>query len=339
MPLPEPVPDENLAAPPAPTFMLLTLNKRDNSLKMPDKVMTKWHDHVESDFSAVFRKKYEECKQSFPLDIPNPKREADGGEDGSANKKPRTGAGGSSTVSGVGAGTEVKLEDSNFLDVGDLKALHHKANLVSCPKLTIEVCVGQAVFISNHTNETHIVKDGTVLAGFFKGKFWSDQQKKAEQNGKDAGKKDMVTPADIPFKMVDSNTLCQLHSKIVTIGSIIKARRQVAPADASIAYHTLTDQPTQSDPAAFTLKRKDFTVYWKCEDLKQVKSETDEGGLLIPAMHLAGTVGYAKWEKAEICELVWAVKWPSVAAKGLQPIRPMIIMCLALDSEEASSFR
>ena len=55
--------------------------------------------------------------------------------------------------------------------IADLKALHHKANLVSCPKLNIEVCVGQAVVISN-------VKDGTLLAGFFKGKFWSDQQKK-----------------------------------------------------------------------------------------------------------------------------------------------------------------
>ena len=89
VPLPEPLPDGELAAPPAPTFMLLTLNKRDNSLKMPDKVMTKWHDHAESDFSAVFRQKYEECKQRFPLDIPNPKREADGGgeDGGSANKK------------------------------------------------------------------------------------------------------------------------------------------------------------------------------------------------------------------------------------------------------------
>ena len=63
-PLPEPLDQADLAAPPAPTMLLLTINKR---------VLARWHDHA--DLGAAFREKYAECKASHPLDLPNAKRE------------------------------------------------------------------------------------------------------------------------------------------------------------------------------------------------------------------------------------------------------------------------
>ena len=327
-PLPEASADEGLTAPPPPSMMLLTLNKRDSSLKMPDKVMTKWHDHAESDFSAVFRKKYQECKQHFPLDLPTSKREA-GDEDGAAPnaKRLRTGA-----KDDADSNVQVKLEESAFTDVGLLQALHWKATIAASPKLSIEVCVGQSVYISNHSAEPHIIKDGTVLAGYFKGKWWSKQQQQ-KTNVKETGNQpDKEGPADVPFHMTDSTSRCQMNNKVVTLGSIIKTRRELAPADAQVAYHTLTDQPSQSDPTFFVLQPKGYSIFWRCEDLKKVKSE-GEDALLIPAAHIAGTIGYKKWQTSDYCELLWAVKWPNVAAKGLQPVRPLIAMCLGLALE------
>ena len=74
-PLPEPLDQADLAAPPAPTMLLLTINKRDSSLKFPERVLARWHDHA--DLGAAFREKYAECKASHPLDLPNAKRETE----------------------------------------------------------------------------------------------------------------------------------------------------------------------------------------------------------------------------------------------------------------------
>ncbi|CAE7445290.1 unnamed protein product [Symbiodinium natans] len=57
-----------------------------------------------------------------------------------------------------------------------------------------------------------------------------------------------------------SSYRCQMNSKVVTIGSVIKAKRQIAPADATVACHSLSDQPTQEDPACYLLKSRKRTT-------------------------------------------------------------------------------
>ena len=82
------------------------------------------------------------------------------------------------------------------MDVADMKPLHRKAAIVTCPKLHVEVCVGNAVYLTNHTDEPLTLKDGTTIAGFFKGKFWSDAaQKGKEDQNLEAG------PSDVAFSL------------------------------------------------------------------------------------------------------------------------------------------
>ena len=63
-PLPEPLDQADLAAPPAPTMVLLTINKRDSSLKFPERVLG-WHDHA--DLGAAFRLGSKARAQPMPL--------------------------------------------------------------------------------------------------------------------------------------------------------------------------------------------------------------------------------------------------------------------------------
>ena len=121
-PLPEQAPDAH-CIPPPPDMLLLSVNTHDRSLKFPEKVLAKWHDH--SEFSGAFREKYRDCKANYPLDLPNARQSS--GE--APGKKPRTGADESAAL------TEVKIEDESALkDVADLKPLHHKAHVVSSPE-------------------------------------------------------------------------------------------------------------------------------------------------------------------------------------------------------------
>lgn len=117
-----------------------------------------------------------------------------------------------------------------------------------------------------------------------------------------------------------------LNSKYQPIKDVIKSKRILTPGDAHVAYHDLTDAPTPTDPSAFHFTPKKMNVFFKVTDFPAVKSE--EGGdskLMIPAAHLAGAVPPKVWEPSSLSALAWAVKWPAVASKGLQPIRPMVV--------------
>ena len=318
-PLPEKASDSH-SMPPPPELLLLSLNSRDNSLKFPEKVLAKWHDHGE--FAPTFRAKYAERKTQYPLDIPQAR--LDTGESCAKKNKLHNGEDVQPNV--------VKLEESNFKSVADLKPLHHKTHIVSSPKLTVEVCVGQSVYITNRTEEAHIVKSGVQIAGYWKGKFWSTQGKgKDKDKAGDASKE--VTASDIPFQLQSSESRVTMSAKVTPLSSLMRAKREVSPADAVVAYHTLKDQPTAADPKAFVLTPKPFVVYWRADDFKAKTTKTEgesEDGLVIPAAHLAGTIPYTKWRSSKYCELIWAVKWPTVGAKGLQPVRPLVSMSLAL---------
>ena len=54
--------------------------------------------------------------------------------------------------------------------------------------------------------------------------------------------------------------------------------------------------------------------------------------LTIPAPHLVGTIPSSKWLASAAVDVVWAVKWPAVAAKGLQPVRPAVVLNFGSES-------
>ncbi len=70
------------------------------------------------------------------------------------------------------------------------------------------------------------------------------------------------------------------------------------------------------------MDKKKLTVFFKPGEV-QVKQE-DASKSKTPAGHLGGLIPYKVWQKSALVSVTWAVRWPPVAAKGLQPIRPML---------------
>jgi len=71
------------------------------------------------------------------------------------------------------------------------------------------------------------------------------------------------------------------------------------------------------------MDKKNLIVFFKPGEV-QVKQEDSAANSKTPAGHLGGLIPYKVWQKSALLSVTWAVKWPPVAAKGLQPIRPMI---------------
>ena len=103
----------------------------------------------------------------------------------------------------------------------------------------------------------------------------------------------------------------------------IKTKRSLSPSDARVGYHTLTDSPSATEPAAFTLSPKQAQVYFKASHFhaKVGKTEGAEEGeddvAKIHAAHMAGTLPASKWNGKYI-KMCWAMKWPAHPSNGCQ---------------------
>ncbi len=70
-------------------------------------------------------------------------------------------------------------------------------------------------------------------------------------------------------------------------------------------------------------------VYFRASEIpvkdEQGEPNDDEVKKTIPAAHIAGLLPFDIWQASSLVTIAWAVKWPPVASKGLQPIRPMLV--------------
>lgn len=308
--------------PPQPNLSLLAwgTGKAKESLRTPEKLLKTWHDH--SVHGAEFREFLEKARQDYSLDV---KISSNGDEPAQEPplKKQR--------VTGAGNGT---LNKSTF----ELKvveevpaALCWQAKVTGSPKINLIVTVGHGVFARNSSSDVVVVKAGTTLAGYYKGRFWMPDGK----GGEDQTPQDTC---DVPFKLQSDQDKVMMNGKFSSLFEIIMAKRELTPADATVSYHELQDAPTATSASAFALKPKGSSaLYFKVQDFparSEVKTEADdEQKLMIPAAHLAGAVPVSVWEKCQAARLIWAVKWPAVASKGLQPIRPMLVALYDLKIE------
>eukprot|EP00969_Alexandrium_andersonii_P256773 11352092-Alexandrium_andersonii.AAC.1 len=177
------------------------------------------------------------------------------------------------------------------------------------------IAVGHKLFLVNHGDNTVLIPVGTVLAGYYKGKWWHQKP----DGGEEAG------PADVPFQVRSSADICNINGKHTTVGAVIEAKRAVAPKDVTVAYHDLQDAPMPDEPGHFNLKVKHL-LNFKCTDIPAtlVKTEGEDTKKMVNAGHIAGVIPVSCWTTA--CTGVsWSVRWPPVASKGLTPIRPMIV--------------
>ncbi|CAJ1456543.1 unnamed protein product, partial [Effrenium voratum] len=273
------------------------------TLSTSAKVLAAWHDH--SIFKGEFREFLQKTRADYPLDLPPKTRSSENEDDGKSKKR--------------------KI---NVPGPSNLNPLNHEAHLVGSGNLSavmLVVTVGEGAYLQNTHAEPITIRKGTTLAGYYKGKFWAPTGKEKEEIG----------PADVLFFLEGSQDYIILGGKYMSLLDTIKTKRSLSPSDAHVGYHTLTDSPSATEPAAFTLSPKQAQVYFKASDFpaKVGKTEGAEAGqddvAKIPAAHMAGTLPASKWNGKYI-KMCWAMKWPPVAAKGLQPIRPMVVNSVSL---------
>ena len=312
--LPGPPDALGMPGPTPPTLSLLAwgTGKAKETLKTPDKVLKAWWD---GNFSVEFREFVEAARQNHELDV----KITDDSGTGPATKRRRV----MDTVAAPQQNPVPTPMGESVIDsmaLGSLPTLCYEAKVTANPKLMLKVTIGQGVFLENPTDTDESIKAGVVLCGYYKGKFWSP-----DSTGEEPSEK-----SDVIFRVSSNNDHVMFNSKWVTLGEIIRAKRELTPTGAIVSYHDLSDCPTPEDPSAFRFEPKKMTVYFKVADFHaSVKAEEGDGGdsskLMIPAAHLAGTVPAKVWDGSALAEITWAVKWPAVAAKGLQPVRPMVV--------------
>ncbi|CAJ1461119.1 unnamed protein product, partial [Effrenium voratum] len=267
------------AQPPPPNLSLLAYSKTRlpgstlQTLSTPAKVLAAWHDH------SIFKGEFREFLQ-------NSENEDDGKSKKRKTNVPGALPSGSKTD---GDGDKAAIAEEDFFEPSNLNPLSHEAHLVGSGNLSavmLVVTVGEGAYLQNTHAEPITIRKGTTLAGYYKGKFWAPTGKEKEEIG----------PADVLFSLEGSQDCIILGGKYMSLLDTIKTKRSLSPSDAHVGYHTLTDSPSATEPAAFTLSPKQAQVYFKASDFpaKVVKTEGAEAGqddvAKIPAAHMAGTL-------------------------------------------------
>lgn len=317
---PAAIPAEKVeAAPPQPQLLLMTWCQKAKyeglpSIRTPDSVLKKWFDHQH--FSGEFKKFLAEKRELYPLDLPL--------QSGSANKRGAEGDGeesaakrGRSSGSGTGAGAaqaqaaQVVPETDSTMDLSDLPSpvtweAQVPAAKKGAPTCNVVITIGHRVFLVNRGEQAVVLEEGTALAGWYKGKF--AKKPDAQLEGQ-----------DVPYKLTDADSLVLMNGKPVTVASLVAEKRQTTP-DCVIGYHRMTDQPQPGKPAHFILQRN-VDLCYRGDD---VPAKREEGEVKIPMHHLGGVIEWHRWD-TKCSHILFAVKWNATVAKGLQPLRPVVV--------------
>ena len=109
---------------------------------------------------------------------------------------------------------------------------------------------------------------------------------------------------------------------VMTLGSALER----APAR-KLQYHLLEPDPQPGAPGHFQLTVKNTVVY-RCLELPAVRLEPDaaeehQPNLGLSQAHAASALSPKEW-KTRLTDIIWTVRHH--AAKGLQPVRPHVIL-------------
>ncbi len=303
------------AAPPKPDLTSLCYNAKVKtaeglpSLRVPDKIMTAWHDHAT--FGGEFKQWLTECEaNAIPInlketDSQNTKRAAAGqGENPSGPKRGKTEA----TANAAPAAT-------NTIAIAEMPSPLVWESTLSGPgksgNLKLVVTVGQRIFIVNDTDKEKSLPQGNCLAGYYKGSF-------DFKTGTD------LADNEVLFLLSNASDLVYFQGKTQSMKAIMAEKRKTSPLDTKVLYHKLVEAPSPEDSSFFKFELAHRCVF-KCEDVPSAKQEED-GKKTVPWTHLAGCFRSDKWT-TDLSELVWSVKW---TARGLQPVRPLIVLRAAV---------
>ena len=230
-----------------PALSLLAPNNKTKSpagltsLSTPAKVLTQWHDHPH--FQQEFRAFLKEQREKFPLDLPPAASRTRPGDETDNNPSKRARIANFFGQEGDVQAPKQETSEDDFLDANDLGVPLTHESAIGSTKLHMVVTVGNGVFLINRHTDAVTCKAGTVLAGYYKGKFESADK---PVNGPDV----------VSFELQGSKDTVLSGGKLTRLGDLVKSKRLTNPGDASISFHELQDAPTSTDPAAFTLKLK-----------------------------------------------------------------------------------
>ena len=229
----------HIGAPPKPELNTLTWsNKKADglpTLKTPEKVLLAWHDHAV--FGAEFQAWLSRTRETIPLDLT--------GDDPSSSR-PASVAGGSGTpVKQESAGGKsgqpprkvLKTEsvEGKSIPLAELpKPLCWQAALPSGAAknkgnaLKMVITIGKRIFIANEASASEItLPAGATVAGYYKGKFLLQGDRKAEADGL------QLRASDCLYQLQDSNSLVVFEGKVATVGQVVCAdppqRRNLLP--------------------------------------------------------------------------------------------------------------
>ena len=311
---------------PLPTLNSFVINKSVKidglpTLKTPDKLLTTWAEHPR--FSTEFKEFLEEARLNKPLDVPasigsEVKREGD--RPNPVSKKPKTDATGNTLPPS-------KEPVTDAIQLGELPTpLTWEAeiyNKKTGPNLV--VTLGARVFVVNRGDRDTTLEKNTVLAGFYKGK-WFQSKDSSSKKAKTDGEAEEQSQNNILFALSDASTCIQMNGRMTTLGACMKEKRKMQP-DASVSYHTLVDSPITDNPAHFKCELK-HSIYWSVLDIpKDAKTcvKNEDGKFTVPSHHIASVIPHERWE-GWASSIIWSCKWSPTAAKGLQPCRPLVVL-------------
>ena len=210
--------------------------------------------------------------------------------------------------------------------------LTFEAVLNAKSQLSIVLGINRRIFIKNSSGQEQKLPSGTVIAGWFKGKFWhyrrdgSSGQAHAKKSKKSAEEEiTETTDADVLFSLKDASSVVAVNGKAITLAELFAERRKTHP-DAAVQYHKLQDKPSPGAPGWFELQTE-VSIYFRGEDIP-AKGE-EQGVPKLPMHHLAGAVKASCWN-TPVSQVTWAVKWSQTSAKGLTPVRPMVLTTVPL---------
>ena len=108
--------------------------------------------------------------------------------------------------------------------------------------------------------------------------------------------------------------------------SVIEEKRKTSPLTALVCYHEIQEAPTPEDSKHFCLTKK-YSIVFTPEATPPPKAEaTEEEKKTLPWSSLAGMLSPQHW-RTPFTTIMWQVKW---VAKGLQPVRPVVVLKHAL---------
>ncbi len=176
----------------------------------------------------------------------------------------------------------------------------------------LSMYTGDAVYLVNSAADEFLLPEGSMLAGYGKGKF----KLKALDDDAHASRK-------IDFMLKSSKDKIYHNYTVQTIGDVVLEKRKSEP-NCKVAYHDL-EEVADGGVGEFNLSLK-VPVRFLCAE--EAPKATQLSAACFVPQHC--------FEQPGVCEIMWATRW---CVQGLSPVRPLVITCVDIELKPGHALR